>query len=72
MAVAGGTLLLAVNGRLTSYDDRTGQIQWTATPRPTSLGASPGELSLQPALMSRTTARCEVYESAALPIIGER
>jgi outer membrane protein assembly factor BamB len=29
MAVAGGAVLLGRNGKLTSYDDRTGQIRWT-------------------------------------------
>jgi outer membrane protein assembly factor BamB len=31
MAVAGGALLVAVNGRLTSYDDQTGQVRWADT-----------------------------------------
>jgi outer membrane protein assembly factor BamB len=29
MAVGGGAVLFVVNGQLTSYDDRTGQIRWT-------------------------------------------
>jgi outer membrane protein assembly factor BamB len=29
MAAGGGAVLIAVNGQLTSYDDRTGQLRWT-------------------------------------------
>jgi outer membrane protein assembly factor BamB len=31
MAVAGGALLVAMNGRLTSYDEQTGRVRWADT-----------------------------------------
>jgi outer membrane protein assembly factor BamB len=49
VALAGGAVLLAVNGELTSYDDRTGQIRWTDMPGPAQLAADLGEVSLQAA-----------------------
>jgi outer membrane protein assembly factor BamB len=47
MAVAGGALLVAVNGRVTSYDDRTGQVRWADTLMPARLAASMAEPGLQ-------------------------
>jgi outer membrane protein assembly factor BamB len=47
MAVAGDALLVAVNGRLTSYDDRTGQVRWADTLMPARLAASMAEPGLQ-------------------------
>jgi outer membrane protein assembly factor BamB len=47
MAVAGGVVLTAVNGQLTSYDDQTGQIRWTEALTPLALTAGSGDLSLQ-------------------------
>jgi outer membrane protein assembly factor BamB len=47
MAVAGGALLVAVNGRLTSYDDQTGQVRWADTLMPARLAASMAEPGLQ-------------------------
>ena len=49
MAVAGGAVLFAVNGKLTSYDDRTGQILWTDSLMPIVVAAVMGGLSLQAA-----------------------
>lgn len=46
-AVAPGMVLLAVNGRLTSYDDRTGRVRWTQALLPIQLADGPNELSLQ-------------------------
>jgi outer membrane protein assembly factor BamB len=40
-------VLLAVNGRLTSYDDRTGQVRWTEALMPIQLAEDSGELDLQ-------------------------
>jgi outer membrane protein assembly factor BamB len=49
MATGDGAVLFDVNGQLTSYDDRTGQIRWTEAPMPLQLandvGIAPG---LQP------------------------
>jgi len=42
MAVAGGAVLFAVNGQLTSYDDRTGQIRWTDALMPILLAPNLG------------------------------
>lgn len=39
MAVAGGAVLVAVNSRLTSYDDQTGQVRWTEPLMPIQLAA---------------------------------
>jgi len=47
MAVAAGMVLLALNGRLTSYDDRTGRVRWTEALMPIQLADGPNELSLQ-------------------------
>jgi hypothetical protein len=47
MAVANGTLLVAVNGRLTSYDDQTGQVRWTEALMPIALAVGVNELNLQ-------------------------
>jgi PQQ-like domain len=47
MAVAPGMVLLAVNGRLTSYDDRTGQVRWTEALRPIQVAYGANELSLR-------------------------
>jgi hypothetical protein len=49
MAVAGGAVLLAVFGQLTSYDDRTGRIRWTDALMPVCVAAIQGGLSLQAA-----------------------
>jgi outer membrane protein assembly factor BamB len=49
MAVVGGAVLFAVNGHLTSYDDRTGQIRWTDALRPIQLAYSLGTLNVQAA-----------------------
>jgi outer membrane protein assembly factor BamB len=49
MAVAGGAVLVAVDGRLTSYDDRTGQVRWTEALMPIQLAAGTAGLSLQAA-----------------------
>jgi outer membrane protein assembly factor BamB len=42
MAVAGGAVLFAVNGQLTSYADRTGQIRWTDALMPILLAPNLG------------------------------
>lgn len=42
MAVGGGAVLFAVNGKLTSYDDRTGQIRWTDPQMPDLLAPGLG------------------------------
>jgi outer membrane protein assembly factor BamB len=47
VAVADGALLVAVNGRLTSYDDRTGQVRWADTLMPARLAARMAEPGLQ-------------------------
>ena len=47
MAVGGGAVLIAVNGQLTSYDDRTGQVRWADALMPTHLAADSAELGLQ-------------------------
>jgi outer membrane protein assembly factor BamB len=47
MAVAVGMVLLAVNGRLTSYDDRAGRVRWTEALMPIQLAHGPNELRLQ-------------------------
>jgi outer membrane protein assembly factor BamB len=49
MAVADGAVLVAANGRLTSYDDRTGQVRWTEALMPIQLAVGTAELSLQTA-----------------------
>jgi outer membrane protein assembly factor BamB len=46
MAAADGAVLFVVNGELTSYDDRTGQIRWTDTLQAILMGAAVGELGL--------------------------
>ncbi len=46
MAVSGASVLLAGNGRLTSYDDVTGKVRWSETLTPIKLETSPGELGL--------------------------
>jgi outer membrane protein assembly factor BamB len=47
MAVANGSVLFAVNGRLTSYNDRTGQTRWTDALMAIRLAASLGTLGVQ-------------------------
>jgi outer membrane protein assembly factor BamB len=53
IAVSGGAVLLAANGRLTSYDDQTGKVRWTnaltslLNTTPIELAASPGPLGLK-------------------------
>ena len=47
MAVAGGAVLVAVNGRLTSYDDQTGQVRWADTLMSAQLAATMAEPGLQ-------------------------
>jgi outer membrane protein assembly factor BamB len=47
MAVAPGMVLLAVNGQLTSYDDRTARVRWTEALNPVQLADGVNELSLQ-------------------------
>ena len=47
MAVAPGMVLLAVNGRLISYDDQTGQVRWTEALMPIQLAEGSSELNLQ-------------------------
>jgi outer membrane protein assembly factor BamB len=42
MAVGGSAVLFAVNGKLTSYDDRTGQIRWADPQMPGLLGPGLG------------------------------
>lgn len=49
MAVAGDSVLVAANGRLTSYDDRTGQVRWTDELRPVQDEDGTGELVPQAA-----------------------
>lgn len=49
MAVTGGTVLFTVNGKLTGYDDRTGQVRWTDELMPIQLAASQGVPGLQAA-----------------------
>jgi outer membrane protein assembly factor BamB len=47
MAVSGTSVLVAGNGRLTSYDDQTGKVRWTEALTPIQLAATPGELGLE-------------------------
>jgi outer membrane protein assembly factor BamB len=46
MAASGVSVLVAGNGRLTSYGDRTGKVRWTEALTPIQLATSPGELGL--------------------------
>jgi outer membrane protein assembly factor BamB len=47
MTVAAGMVLLAVNGRPTSYDDRTGRGRWTEVLMPIQLADGVNELNLK-------------------------
>jgi len=47
IAVSGASVLVARNGRLTSYDDQTGKVRWTEALAPIQLATSPGELGLE-------------------------
>jgi len=67
MAVAGGAVLLAVFGQLTSYDDRTGRIRWTDALMPIYLAAIQGGLSLQAAAGLVYVTGVEPYGASGQP-----
>jgi outer membrane protein assembly factor BamB len=71
MAVADGAVLFAVNGKLTSYDDRTGQIRWTDALMPILVAAGLGELGLQATagLVYLTGARLLLAGGKSTPVL---